>query len=189
MPKLIDLSGQRYGRLVVIKRVGTRLGHPEWLCKCDCGKDHVATTNALRRFVCQSCGCYRNEFLSLGHAAASVPRPKLVEITYPIPPNTEPILARRYQWRWERVEREAKLIERGKWEEPEPKKFVPLIHGLKGELILVKAIDLLALSKKKQKKSILPRPTPIPFVPSSVVCGASIADRVRVVSPEELARL
>lgn len=184
MPKLLDLSGQRFGRLVAIRRMGTRLGHPEWLCKCDCGKDHVATTNALRRFTCQSCGCYRNEFLNLGHAAACVPRPRVVEVTYPIPPNTEPVLARRYQWRWERVEREAKLIERGKWKEQEPKKFVARDEF--GRVIA--PLDLLALAK--QKKSVLPHPTLCsPFVPSSVVCGASIADRIRVMNAEELARL
>jgi hypothetical protein len=193
MPKLIDLSGQRYGRLVVIKRVGTRLGHPEWLCKCDCGKDHVATTHALRRGICQSCGCYRNEWLMLGpHQATTVPRPRVVEFTYPIPTNTEPVLARRYQWRWERVEREAKLIERGepiemakqhKWEK---KKFTA--YDEEGKKIT--PIDLIALAKQK-RQSVMRVQAGYKHseVPSSAFCGASISDRIRVVSPEELARL
>ena len=60
MPKLTDLPGRRFGRLVAVERVGTRLGHPEWRCRCDCGSECVVTSNALRK----GCGCLRREFLN-----------------------------------------------------------------------------------------------------------------------------
>lgn len=61
MPKLIDLSGERFGRLVVIKRIGTRATHPLWLCKCDCGNYAEVTTANLRSGASTSCGCYKVE--------------------------------------------------------------------------------------------------------------------------------
>ena len=42
--KYIDLSGQKFGKLTVIKRVEDHITpsgqHKQlWLCRCDCGKD------------------------------------------------------------------------------------------------------------------------------------------------------
>lgn len=58
----IDLTGQRFGRLVVEKRV--KLDKPRhnriitgWLCKCDCGNETIQTTSDLRNFGVSSCGC------------------------------------------------------------------------------------------------------------------------------------
>ena len=58
----IDLTGQRFGRLVVQKRVeldkplsnGTVTG---WLCRCDCGNEIVYSTKALWNDKIVSCGC------------------------------------------------------------------------------------------------------------------------------------
>ena len=61
MPKLIDLTGERFGRLTVIKRTGTRATHPLWLCKCDCGNYAEVTTSNLRSGSSISCGCYKVE--------------------------------------------------------------------------------------------------------------------------------
>lgn len=50
--KLIDLSGQRFGSLTVIKRIsGTA-----WLCQCDCGAQAEARTGNLNRGDAKSCG-------------------------------------------------------------------------------------------------------------------------------------
>ena len=65
MPKLIDLTGVRFGRLTIIKRVGTRLGHPLWICICDCGNKSQTTTNCLRRGRTSSCGCLRKELTAI----------------------------------------------------------------------------------------------------------------------------
>lgn len=58
----IDLTGQRFGRLVVQKRVdldkSTRNGIIHgWLCKCDCGNEVVCTSKQLNSGKKTSCGC------------------------------------------------------------------------------------------------------------------------------------
>lgn len=57
MGKFVDLSGNKYGLLTVIKRVGTRNGKAEWLCRCDCGNLHTTISHSLTHGLCQSCGC------------------------------------------------------------------------------------------------------------------------------------
>ena len=58
LPKIIDLTNERFGKLVVIKKRGKdKHGHIEWLCKCDCGEETIATTSDLRRGHVKSCGC------------------------------------------------------------------------------------------------------------------------------------
>lgn len=57
--KRLDLTGQRYGRLIVIRDVGkTKSGMTEWLCKCDCGKEKIICIGNLRNGNTKSCGCY-----------------------------------------------------------------------------------------------------------------------------------
>ena len=34
-----------------------------WLCQCDCGNTHIATTKELKEGKCKSCGCYREEVI------------------------------------------------------------------------------------------------------------------------------
>jgi group I intron endonuclease len=59
--RAIDLVGQRFGWLTVIKRAGNhRDGHAMWLCLCDCGnKKNVRSVN-LKNGSTQSCGCWRS---------------------------------------------------------------------------------------------------------------------------------
>ena len=59
MPKKIDLTGQRFGRLVVIRECGRKNGNVAWLCKCDCGNELVVSGDSLRGGRSQSCGCTR----------------------------------------------------------------------------------------------------------------------------------
>lgn len=57
-----DLTGQRYGRLTVIKKIGTsNTGHLIWECVCDCGKTIEAEGYLLKRGSVRSCGCLRVE--------------------------------------------------------------------------------------------------------------------------------
>lgn len=63
MAKFIDLTGERYGRLVVVCRAGdrfTKLGAriTMWACRCDCGKFVDVAAQSLRKGVSRSCGCY-----------------------------------------------------------------------------------------------------------------------------------
>lgn len=57
----IDLTGQRFGRLVVVSRAENKGNMVRWNCQCDCGKKIVVYGNNLRRGYTQSCGCYRHE--------------------------------------------------------------------------------------------------------------------------------
>ncbi len=57
MPPIIDLTGQRFGKLMVIKFLGRLNYHSMYHCACDCGGMAVATSNNLRRNHTTSCGC------------------------------------------------------------------------------------------------------------------------------------
>ena len=62
----IDLTGQRFGRLVVAKLYlpGSH-GKPAWWeCKCSCGKITAVRSKSLRTGDTTSCGCYRAEILA-----------------------------------------------------------------------------------------------------------------------------
>lgn len=62
MGKILDLTGERYGRLVVVKEAEARkYGRIAWVCECECGKIVTVTGNDLRRGRTSSCGCYRRE--------------------------------------------------------------------------------------------------------------------------------
>ena len=53
--KAKDLTGQRFGKLVAIKRVEG--GSSRWLCQCDCGTEKVIYSTNLVNGVTKSCGC------------------------------------------------------------------------------------------------------------------------------------
>lgn len=59
MSKLHDLTGQRFGKLTVIKRAeeNTKHGRAQWICKCDCGNETITSGNFLLRGHTKSCGC------------------------------------------------------------------------------------------------------------------------------------
>lgn len=61
MPKLIDLTGRKYGRLQVLKRSGNHKGKPAWLCLCDCGNEKIISGRRLREGTTKSCGCYNRD--------------------------------------------------------------------------------------------------------------------------------
>ena len=55
-----DLTGQRFGMLVVVRRNGSKpYGGAAWLCLCDCGNERVIGSGSLRRISggSRSCGC------------------------------------------------------------------------------------------------------------------------------------
>lgn len=57
----LDLTGQRYGRLVVKDRAEDRNGMTYWVCKCDCGNTATVRAAYLRSGTTKSCGCLRHE--------------------------------------------------------------------------------------------------------------------------------
>ncbi|MET3700168.1 hypothetical protein SAMN05877753_1233 [Bacillus oleivorans] len=57
-PKPQDISGQKFGMLTAIKRVGKSAGRVSiWLCKCDCGNEYETIISRLRNGTTTSCGC------------------------------------------------------------------------------------------------------------------------------------
>jgi hypothetical protein len=58
--KLIDITGQRFGRLVAIEIIA-RPGNTTWRCKCDCGGESTSGGSDLRSGRVESCGCIRRE--------------------------------------------------------------------------------------------------------------------------------
>lgn len=63
MSNLIDLTGNKYGRLTVLNRDFSKKTNSGsyWICQCDCGKIKSVRSSSLRRGEIQSCGCLRNE--------------------------------------------------------------------------------------------------------------------------------
>lgn len=66
MGKFIDLTGQKFGRLTVLKRddsVGTKNG-AYWICQCSCGNVKSIMSRSLRSGLTKSCGCFNKEIIS-----------------------------------------------------------------------------------------------------------------------------
>lgn len=63
MSNLIDLTGQKFGRLTVLHKDNERKTNcgSYWICQCDCGNIKSVKSSSLRRGEIQSCGCLRNE--------------------------------------------------------------------------------------------------------------------------------
>ena len=68
----LDLTGQRYGRLVVLHEAEPIIGDDgktirRWLCKCDCGNETIVRHSGLRSGKTQSCGCLHREIVGNLH--------------------------------------------------------------------------------------------------------------------------
>lgn len=66
--RFIDLSGQRFDRLLVIKRVLNKKKHTIYLCECSCGKKTDVSSAHLKSGKIRSCGCLRIEKNRRGNA-------------------------------------------------------------------------------------------------------------------------
>lgn len=75
--RLIDLTGQRFDRLVVQRRDGAKNGFAAWDCACDCGGRITTIGRSLRNGDTRSCGCLHRERLvevATRHGASTVAR-------------------------------------------------------------------------------------------------------------------
>jgi len=61
--RTIDLTGQRFGRLVVIGVVSRdkKAHQTKWNCHCDCGKNVEVAGGNLKNGHSQSCGCFSRD--------------------------------------------------------------------------------------------------------------------------------
>lgn len=60
MTRRLDLTGQRFGKLIALSFVQKRINQKAksaWLCKCDCGKNTTVFTPNLCNGHTRSCGC------------------------------------------------------------------------------------------------------------------------------------
>ena len=93
--RIKDITGQRFGRLVVIglgsKPAGRTSAH--WLCVCDCGGAPKRSISAsdLKRGKVNSCGCLKSEIMKVegrnrlfkhGHAGSHCEKPVASTRTY-----------------------------------------------------------------------------------------------------------
>jgi hypothetical protein len=69
--RLVDLTGERFGRLVVIERVPNNNKRVMWKCKCDCGNITIVDGAHLKDGHTKSCGCLNRDIISrpFGEAA------------------------------------------------------------------------------------------------------------------------
>jgi hypothetical protein len=61
-----DLTGQRFGRLLVVSRIEPLVRRAKWLTRCDCGAGHVAQGQYLMCGDTKSCGCMKREKIAAG---------------------------------------------------------------------------------------------------------------------------
>lgn len=57
MPAPLNITGQRFGKLVALKKAESRKGNTYWLCQCDCGNQKEIQTSHLTLGLTKSCGC------------------------------------------------------------------------------------------------------------------------------------
>ena len=62
--KFIDITGQRFGRLVAVRRAENCGRYAAFLCLCDCGHEAVVRSDCLRSGDTRSCGCLLQEILA-----------------------------------------------------------------------------------------------------------------------------
>ena len=120
----IDMIGKRYGKIEVVAFAGTHdfpSGSKErmWRCRCDCGKEFIASGKNLRRSRYVSCGCEKARRLTksnLTHGGAfhgSEERLynvwKSMQITVIIPDMVAEVL------RFAKNGENMKILEHGRW--------------------------------------------------------------------------
>lgn len=64
-PNVKDITGQRFGYLVVLRKSGKDIHRNIiWLCKCDCGVEKPISGLTLRQGRTKSCGCKAVEMIA-----------------------------------------------------------------------------------------------------------------------------
>lgn len=56
-----DMTGKRYGNLVVLSLAEIKDGRSYWNCQCDCGNQKVVRSDALISYKTVSCGCLKKK--------------------------------------------------------------------------------------------------------------------------------
>lgn len=64
MTAALELTGLRFGRVLVQRRAASRNGKTRWFCLCVCGADFIALGSNLKRGLTRSCGCLNRDRMS-----------------------------------------------------------------------------------------------------------------------------
>lgn len=80
MPKLIDLTGQRFERLTVIERAENAGRTTRWKCVCDCGNVTIVRQPDLKSGRTLSCGCLFSEQLAERNAKHGLSKTRICNI-------------------------------------------------------------------------------------------------------------
>ncbi len=76
-----DLKGKRFGHQTAVSFQGYNKWHNAmWLCKCDCGNEHIVSSGKLINGKSTSCGCYRKKIIverSTKHGLTCGSKPRL----------------------------------------------------------------------------------------------------------------
>lgn len=79
MPAKLDLTNQRFGKLIVLREATDEEKQYKngvfWYCQCDCGNIKVTRTHSLRCGETKSCGCYNKT------RVAETQRAKVIDMT------------------------------------------------------------------------------------------------------------
>lgn len=78
--RLIDRTGQRYGKLTVLRREDNGKNYVCWLCKCDCGNYTIVKAQNLAKGVTKSCGCMQHSHGLRKHGDAHYRSPNLYRV-------------------------------------------------------------------------------------------------------------
>lgn len=62
LTQLNDLTGQKFGKLTVVKYAGSDRNRGVWECECSCGTPIIVNQMELQRGDTLSCGCLRSSF-------------------------------------------------------------------------------------------------------------------------------
>lgn len=76
--KLIDITGQKFGKLIVIERFDKK----RWKCQCECGNITYSDGYQLRKGITKSCGCFHKEICGDNHRKHGFTRTRLYRIYY-----------------------------------------------------------------------------------------------------------
>ena len=78
MSQLIDLTGQKFGRLKVVEKYDRK----RWKCICDCGNYTYSDGYQLRKGITKACGCYHAELCGDQHRKHGYSKSRLYRIFY-----------------------------------------------------------------------------------------------------------
>lgn len=103
MSNINDITGQTFGRLTALYRIGTKR-YPSggrlsiWHCKCQCGKEVNVTLSALKTGNTKSCGCLHTDLTRALNYKHGKSHTRLNEVWKRMKQRCKNPNVREYQW-------------------------------------------------------------------------------------------